>query len=157
MSTAAEPAAAAGPTAESPGPPAGHRTRPIGWVLRAVTSAHLVALAGQPVFAGVYLSGDYDALRWHATGADLVTSLGYVQLVVAVVAWLRLRRIWPFEATLALVVAETVQYFAGTAGALWLHLPLGVATVAGLVLLFVAVWRRPLDRRPGVRGEVGDA
>ncbi|MGW2426211.1 hypothetical protein ACWC0C_44645 [Streptomyces sp. NPDC001709] len=113
-------------------------------VLRAVVSAHLVAIVGQPVFAGIYLSGVYDGLGWHAIGADVVTSLGYVQLIAAVVLWVRLRRAWPFLATLALVAAETVQYFAGTAGALWLHLPLGVMTIAGLVVLFIAVWRRPV-------------
>ncbi|WP_225439672.1 hypothetical protein [Amycolatopsis eburnea] len=122
------------------------KTRPAGWVLRAVAAGHVVAIAGQPVFAGVYLSGDYDALRLHATGADVVTSLAYLQLVVAVVVWVRLRRAWPFFATTAVAAAETVQYFAGLDGALWLHLPLGVLTVAGLVVLVAAVWRRPLTR-----------
>ncbi|MGI5200534.1 hypothetical protein ACQEU6_02870 [Spirillospora sp. CA-108201] len=45
------------------------------------------------------------------------------------------------------MTAETVQYFAGMAGALWRHLPLGVATIAALVVQFVDVWRRPLGRR----------
>ncbi|MEV6987084.1 hypothetical protein AB0M95_38315 [Sphaerisporangium sp. NPDC051017] len=49
-----------------------HRTRLSGWVLRAIVSAHMAAIAGQPVFAGVYLSGDYDGLRRHAAGADVV-------------------------------------------------------------------------------------
>ena len=110
-----------------------------------MASLHLVAIAGQPVFAGVYLSGDYDGLRLHATGADVVTSLGYVQLIAAIVVWVRLRRAWPFLATAAVAAAETVQYFAGLDGALWLHLPLGVLTVAGLVTLVVALWRRPLE------------
>jgi hypothetical protein len=109
-----------------------------------VAGAHLVAIAGQPVFAGVYLSGDYDGLRLHSAGADVVTSLGYVQLIVAIVVWVRLRRAWPFLASTTVAAAETVQYFAGLAGALWLHLPLGVLTVAGLVVLVVALWRRPL-------------
>ncbi|MEV6833753.1 hypothetical protein AB0N17_04400 [Streptomyces sp. NPDC051133] len=120
-------------------------------VFRAVVSAHLIAIAGQPVFAGLYLSGVYDGLRWHAADADVVTSLGYVQLIVAVVLWVRLRRAWPFLATLALVAAETVQYFAGMAGALWLHLPLGVTTVAGLVVLFIAVWRAPVRQEKEAR------
>ncbi|MFD9896127.1 hypothetical protein ACFWY9_42835 [Amycolatopsis sp. NPDC059027] len=118
-----------------------------GGVLRAVVSAHLVGIIGQPVFAGVYLSGDYDGLGWHATGADVVTSIGYLQLIVAAVVWVRLRRAWPFLTTLALVAAETAQYFAGLAGALWLHLPLGVLTIAALVVQFIAVWRQPF-RRP---------
>jgi hypothetical protein len=122
------------------------RTSPAGWVLRAVVSVHVAAIFGQPVFAGVYLSGSYDGLSLHAAGADAVTSLGYIQLIAAIVVWARLRQAGPFLATLALVAAETVQYFAGLAGALWLHLPLGVATVAGLVVQFTAVWRRPLAR-----------
>ncbi|WP_051467416.1 hypothetical protein [Actinomadura oligospora] len=121
-------------------------TRPSWWVLRAVVSTHLVAIFGQPVFAGVLLSGDYDGLGLHEAGANLTTSLGYVQLIVTIVIWTRLRRAWPFIATLALVLAETVQYFAGMAGALWLHLPLGVATIAALVVQFIDVWRRPLTR-----------
>ncbi|WP_410791246.1 hypothetical protein [Kribbella sp. C-35] len=118
-----------------------------GWVLRGVVSAHLVAVFGQPVFAGVYLSGDFDGLRMHAVGADIVTSLGYLQVIAAVVVWVRLRQVWPFVASLGVVAAETVQYFAGQDGALWLHLPLGVMTVAAVVVLFIAVWRQPVVRR----------
>ncbi|MGW5360925.1 hypothetical protein [Actinopolymorpha pittospori] len=114
-----------------------------GWVMRALVSAHVVAILGQPVFAGVYLSGDFDGLRWHAAGANVVTSIGYLQVIAAIVVWVRSRQAWPFLATLVLVVAETVQYFAGMDGALWLHLPLGVLTIVGLVVLFIAVWRRP--------------
>ncbi|RZU11088.1 hypothetical protein EV645_6246 [Kribbella rubisoli] len=117
------------------------------WVLRGLVSAHLVAIAGQPVFAGVYLSGDFDGLRMHAAGANITTSIGYLQVIAAVVVWVRLRQSWPFVASLAVVVAETVQYFAGTGGALWLHIPLGVMTVAAVVMLFIAVWRQPLVRR----------
>ncbi|MFJ7069376.1 hypothetical protein [Streptomyces sp. NPDC101115] len=117
---------------------------------RAAVTTHVVAVFGQPVFAGVYLSGDFDGLGMHGTGADVVTSLCLVQLVVAIVLWARLRRAWPFLVTLALAVAETAQYFAGTAGALWLHIPLGVFTVAAAALLFAAVWLRPLVRPEAV-------
>ncbi|WP_035738239.1 hypothetical protein [Glycomyces arizonensis] len=136
---------------------AAHGTRPIGWVFRAVVSAHMVAIAGQPVFAGTYLSGDFDSLRWHTIGADAVTYIGYAQVVAAIAVWVRLRRAWPFAATMAVVAAETVQYFAGMEGALWLHLPLGVMTVAALVVQFIAVWRQPLSRRARANGEVRDA
>ncbi|MEV4171349.1 hypothetical protein [Nonomuraea sp. NPDC049709] len=131
---------------------AAQRTKRSGWTLRAVVSAHVVAIAGQPVFAGVYLTGDHDGLRWHALGADVVTSIGYLQVIVAITFWVRLRQAWPFLTTMAVVAAETVQYFAGLDGALWLHIPLGVTTVAALVVQFIAVWRRPLLRR-----EVRDA
>ncbi|WP_192810233.1 hypothetical protein [Actinomadura rudentiformis] len=127
------------------------RTTPSGWALRAVVSAHVVAIFGQPVFAGVFLSGDYEGLRLHEAGANVTTSVGYVQLIVAIVVWVRLRRVSPLLGTLALVAAETVQYFAGMEGALWLHFPLGVATIAALVVQFVGVWRRPLIRRDEAR------
>jgi hypothetical protein len=131
-----------------------------GWVLRGVVSAHLVAICAQPVFAGVYLSGDFDGLSLHAAGADVVTSIGYLQVIVAVVVWVRLRQVWPFAASLAVVAAETVQYFAGLDGALWLHIPLGVMTVAAVVMLFVTVWRRPIVRResksvPAIESKTG--
>ncbi|MGZ0153498.1 hypothetical protein ACXJJ3_40975 [Kribbella sp. WER1] len=115
-----------------------------GWVLRGLVAAHLVAIFAQPVFAGVYLSGDFDGLRMHAMGANIATSIGYLQLIAAVVVWVRLRQVWPFVATLGVVAAETVQYFAGQDGALWLHIPLGVVTIAAVVLMFVAIWRQPV-------------
>ncbi|GAA0935668.1 hypothetical protein [Nonomuraea longicatena] len=127
------------------------RLRPSEWILRAVVSAHVVAAIGQPVFAGVYMSGDYDGLMMHSTGADVVTSIGYAQLVVGIVVWARSRRSWPFWATAGVVAAETVQYFAGLWGALWLHFPLGVATVVALVVLFIAIWSRPLSWQKEVR------
>lgn len=116
-------------------------------LFRGLVSAHVLAIVGQPVFAGVYLTGDFDALLWHSVGANVVTSIGYVQLVVAVVIWVRQRRPWPCLATAGVVGAETVQYFAGLEGALWLHVPLGVMTVAALVVQFVAVWSAPVLRR----------
>ncbi|SEU40511.1 hypothetical protein SAMN05421811_11853 [Nonomuraea wenchangensis] len=121
----------------------------VGWAFRALVSAHVAAITGQPVLAGVYLSGDFDGLRWHAVGADVVTSIGYLQLFAGIAVWVRLRRAWPFATTTAVVAAETVQYFAGLEGALWLHVPLGVMTVAALVVQFIDVWRRPLPRRKG--------
>ncbi|GIH59684.1 hypothetical protein [Microbispora siamensis] len=123
------------------------RMTPAGWTLRAVVSAHAVAIAGQPVFAGMYLTGDYAGLSLHSAGADVVTSIGYLQVIVAIVVWVRLRQAWPFLATSAVVAAETVQYFAGLDGALWLHLPLGVTTVVAVVVQFIDVWRRPLLRQ----------
>ncbi|MGW1008112.1 hypothetical protein [Streptomyces sp. NPDC002520] len=122
-----------------------------GWVMRALVSAHVVAILGQPAFAGVYLSGDFDGLRWHALGANVVTSIGYLQAIAAIVVWVRSRQAWPFVATSALVAAETVQYFAGLDGALWLHLPLGVLTIVGLVVLFIAVWQQPIPREEAER------
>lgn len=125
------------------------RTGVAGRLFRAVVSAHTIAAFGQPVFAGVYLSGAIGGLEWHARGADLVFSLGLLQTAAGIAASVRMRRLWPGAVSLLVVVAETVQYMAGLAGALWLHLPLGVTIIAALTVLFVAAWARPLpDGRP---------
>jgi hypothetical protein len=127
--------------------PGSERTAASGWGLRAVATVHVAAAFAQPVFAGVFLSGDYDGIAWHRLGADVVFTIGLLQLAAAAAVWLRVRRAWPFWLSLALVAAETAQYLAGMDGALWLHLPLGVAVIAALAVGFIAVWMRPLPRR----------
>ncbi|MFJ8441526.1 hypothetical protein [Kitasatospora griseola] len=128
------------------------RSGPAGQVLRVLAAVHTVAVYGQPVFAGVYLSGAYDGLGWHLAGANAVTGLGYLQLIAAMVLWFRSRISWPLTGTAVVVIAETVQYFAGLDGTLWLHLPLGVATIAALTVLTIGLLRTPL---PG-RGQEAD-
>ena len=122
-------------------------TRPSGWVLRAIVSLHILAVIGQPIFAGLYLSGDRDALWLHLAGADAVAAIGYAQLVIAIVVWRRLGVLWPFVVSAAVAAAETLQYYAGMHGPLWLHIPLGVLIVAAVVVQFFAVWMLPLGRR----------
>ncbi|MEU9592720.1 hypothetical protein ACGF7W_22210 [Streptomyces sp. NPDC048219] len=123
-----------------------------GLLFRSVVTAHTVAAFGQPVFAGVYLTGEIEGLDWHARGADVVFSLGLLQFAVGVAVRVRTRRAWPAVISLLIVAAETGQYLAGTSGLLWVHLPLGVTTIAALALLAAAVWVRPLPRRTvGVR------
>ncbi|MFC7623085.1 hypothetical protein [Microlunatus sp. GCM10028923] len=110
-------------------------------LLRVVATAHGLAVFAQPVFAGAYLSGQYDRLALHALGADLVSYLGYGQLVITIVLLIIGGPRWPLPATLLVVAAETGQYVAGLAGALDLHVPLGVAIVAGNVVLVINLWR----------------
>ncbi|GAA3084968.1 hypothetical protein ACFQ0X_01070 [Streptomyces rectiviolaceus] len=123
------------------------RTGVAGGLFRASVALHTVVAFGQPVFAGVFLTGDIDGLELHARGADVVFALGLAQAVAGVVLSVRTRWWWPASASLLLVVAESVQYMAGMDGALWLHLPLGVAVIAALVVLFAVVWTRPLPGR----------
>ena len=111
---------------------------------------HAIAIFAQPVFAGGYLTGDYDMLALHRFGANLVFSIGLAQLVPSVLLWRRGGLRWPFWASLLLVLGETGQYFAGMAGALDLHIPLGVALVTLAALMLVASWRTE-DRRIGRR------
>lgn len=117
------------------------RGRVVLGALRGIVTAHTVAIFGQPVFAGSYLVGDYDMLALHAFGADLVSYLGLAQLVGAALLWWRAGTRWPFWTSLLLVAGETGQYFAGLAGALDLHVPLGVALVTLAAFVLVAIWR----------------
>ncbi|WP_409494446.1 hypothetical protein [Amycolatopsis sp. cmx-11-12] len=110
-------------------------------VNRVLVSAHAVAIIGQPVFAGGYLGGDYDMLWLHRWGADAVSYLAYAQILAALVLWLVRGPRWLFWISLLLAAGETAQYLAGMAGALDLHIPLGVALVTGVVLTTIAVWR----------------
>lgn len=113
---------------------------PLG-TLRAIATIHVVAIFAQPVFAGRFLTGDYDMLRLHALGADLVFYLGLAQLAAALVLWRRGGLRWPAVVSLAVALGETAQYFAGLAGALDLHVPLGVALVTTAAIILVALWR----------------
>lgn len=110
-------------------------------MVRGFVTLHAIAIFGQPVFAGSYLIGDYDMLALHRLGANLVFSIGLAQLAPTAWMWWRGGPRWPFWASLLLVLGETAQYFAGMAGALDLHIPLGVALVTSAVLLLIAVWR----------------
>ncbi|RKT54291.1 hypothetical protein [Saccharothrix australiensis] len=109
-------------------------------VSRVLVSVHAVAIIGQPVFAGGYLNGDYDMLWAHRWGADIVSYLSYAQVVAALVLWLARGPRWLFAVSLLVTVGETGQYVAGLAGALDLHVPLGVALVAAMALTTIAVW-----------------
>nr|WP_221471464.1 hypothetical protein [Amycolatopsis umgeniensis] len=110
-------------------------------VNRVLVSAHAVAIIGQPVFAGGYLGGDYDMLWLHKWGADAVSYLAYAQILAALVLWLVRGPRWLFWVSLLLAAGETAQYLAGMAGALDLHIPLGVALVTGVVLTTIGIWR----------------
>lgn len=110
-------------------------------VLRVIAAAHAVAVFGQAVFAGRYLSGDYDMLGVHATVADVVAFLGLAQLACAVVLWWRGGLRWPTWMSLLVVLGEIGQYLAGQASALDLHVPLGVVLAILTTILLVALWR----------------
>lgn len=128
-------------TIETPTAPQRQRGQTVLGMVRGLATVHAVAIFAQPVFAGRYLIGDYDMLALHALGADLVFYLGLAQLVPSALLWWRGGLRWPFWASLLLVLGETGQYFAGLAGALDLHVPLGVALVTGASIMVVAIWR----------------
>lgn len=111
------------------------------WLLRVLVTVHMLAVCIQPVLAGLYLSGDFDALALHATNASILTSLSLLQLIGAVLFWLAGRgRWWPALCAVVLFVAETLQIGYGYSRVLYLHIPLGVVIVCGSVLLTIGIW-----------------
>ncbi|NNG39403.1 hypothetical protein HJ588_08950 [Flexivirga sp. ID2601S] len=114
-------------------------------VVRVLAVIQVVAVMGQASFAGLFLSGRYDMLGLHQHGADLVWYGGLLQLLLTLgFGWSS--HSWAAAGFTALIViAETAQYFAGVAGALYLHIPLGVSIAVGVVLFAVWIfrWKRP--------------
>jgi hypothetical protein len=111
-------------------------------VLRISAALHGLAVLAQPVLAGAYLSGDVDALVFHAINADTAAAFGVFQLIAAIVfVWKGRGRPWAIWATLGIVLAEQVQIPIGLEGVLAVHIPLGVSIVSMQILLTVWLFR----------------
>ncbi len=135
-------------------PPAPARTagpRVTLWLLRAVTTLFLLAVLAQPVLAGLYLAGEWDALGVHSGNAVLVEALSLFLLLAALAYWLAGRGRGRFAlAAVLLWLATGMQAGFGYARLLGMHIPLGVAIVTAAVLFTIWVWRRDAGtpRRP---------
>ncbi|MQA16233.1 MAG: hypothetical protein GEV09_19420 [Pseudonocardiaceae bacterium] len=127
-------------TSTAPATPTGPRVTL--WVLRTVSVLLLLAVLAQPVLAGLYLSGEWDALGLHSGNAVLVESLSFFLLLAALAYWLagRGRGRVALAATL-LFIAAVMQSGFGYARQLGLHIPLGVAVVTASVVFTVWVCR----------------
>lgn len=129
-------------------PARARRPRLILWGLRLVTALHLCAVLVQPLLAGRFLTGDVDAIGLHGAVGLLVVLTGLVLAVTALgyVAVVR-GRWWLVSVAAALFLAEGLQLGMGTARALQVHVPLGVAITVTATLLAGWAWS-PAARRP---------
>jgi hypothetical protein len=118
------------------------------WLLRAGLTAHVLAAALQPVLAGMFLTGDVDAIEAHGLTA---TALGLVCLTCAGISVGYVTagrgRIWVLPALLALFTVETGQIIVGYLRVLQVHIPGGVTIIVASVLLAIWVWT-PSAARP---------
>lgn len=106
-----------------------------------VTAAAVLAFA-QAALAGAFLGGHYGALDLHSINADFAAVAALGMAVVGVLIWRPGRgAAWPALVSLGVLMAEALQIHAGYARSLGLHVPLGVAIVAGLLVLALRVWR----------------
>ncbi|MCE3550267.1 hypothetical protein LWC33_02195 [Pseudonocardia sp. RS11V-5] len=131
-------------------PPDARRPRATLWILRVLLSVHVLAVLGQPLLAGLYLSGDVDAITVHGIVGSALAGLGLV-LIGGAAAYVLVGRgrWWVLPATVVLFFAEGLQVGFGYARQLNLHVPLGVLIVTVSVLLAAWVWTPAA--RPGRR------
>lgn len=134
------------------------------WLLRAVVTVHLLAVAVQPVLAGLFLTGDVAAIEVHGLVGSVLAawSLLVIAVTVGYVAGGH-GKLWVLPAMVVLFLAEGFQIGMGYARTLQAHIPLGVVIVAVSLLLAIWVWspwaRVPRGARPpaSVPGKGGDA
>jgi hypothetical protein len=117
-------------------------------VLRVVAALHALDMILQPMLAGMYLSGQVDALTLHSINGDTVAALGLIQLGAAIAfVWRGKGRSWALWATLGVVLAEELQVQFGYAGLIAVHIPLGVSVISLQILLTVWLFRAEAARR----------
>jgi hypothetical protein len=114
--------------------------------LRLIAAVHAIAICLQPILAGVYLNGSGSALRIHEPIGLAVTFTGLFQLLIATIYWRSGGRLLAPVTTLLITLGEALQVGMGYSRQLAIHIPLGIALVAGAVGF--AVWTsRPAARR----------
>ncbi|GAA4976476.1 hypothetical protein WHI96_17165 [Pseudonocardia tropica] len=95
-----------------------------------------VMVLAQVVLAGAVLDAADGATTGHAGVGGTLIVVAMLQAVLAVpAAWPGGLPGWPVAAAAALVVADIAQVAVGHAGLLAVHVPLGVAIVAGQLVL----------------------
>ncbi len=135
-----------------PTAPSGRRPRASLWTLRFLLTAHLVAVLAQPVLAGLFLTGDVDAIEVHGLVGSLL-ALVAMSLMAGALAYVigGRGRLWVLPVTVLLFLAEGFQIGVGHSRALEVHIPLGVAIVVVAVLLAAWVWTPSAARPRGAR------
>ena len=118
------------------------------WLLRAALTVHLLAVLAQPVLAGLFLTGDIDAIAVHGTIGSTLAAVDLLVIGVTLVHVLGGRgRLWVLPVIVVLFLAVGLQVGMGYARTLEIHVPLGVAIVTASVLLAAWVWS-PSAGRP---------
>lgn len=123
------------------------------WALaRWVLIVHAALLVAQPFIAGTMLDGrSADAQAWHLNIGMALPAIGFVQIIVTLLAW-RLAR-WPqgaFTGSIAVWVLELAQFFIGYLGMpLAMHIPLGLLLVVAGVGMAYYYGYRDAPAQPG--------
>ena len=124
------------------------RPRATLWTLRTLLTLFLLAVLAQPVLAGMFLTGDVDAIGVHGLVGSFL-ALGAMALIAVALAYVLAGRgtVWVLPVTVLLFLAVGFQIAAGYARQLELHIPLGVLIVTTSVLVTAWSWT-PWAARP---------
>ncbi|ODU00039.1 MAG: hypothetical protein ABS81_24575 [Pseudonocardia sp. SCN 72-86] len=125
--------------AATPAPPRSPRVSL--WLLRGIVTAHLLAVLCQPILAGLFLTGDVEAIEIHGLVGSIVgiLTIGTIGVAIAYVTGGR-GRLWVLPVAVVLFLVEGYQIGIGYSRTLQVHIPLGVAIVVTSVLLAVWAW-----------------
>lgn len=127
--------------------------RPARWAFRWVITLHAAAAFAQAVFAGRFLSGDYDMLRAHFINSQVVGGLAVAQVIVGVLYWKPGGGPgWPALASGGLLALEPFQIAAGIKRVIGIHVPLAVLIITLAIVFAVWAWRPTFGRRRPTTG-----
>lgn len=118
------------------------------WTLRVVTALTTFLVLVQPVYAGLFVTGNVLWLGMHSAGGVFIALLAIFQVVVAVLVWRPGRGpSWPIWASVVFLVLVIAQMGLGFARERAMHIPLGTLLFAFALVMLVAVWSPRLRRR----------
>jgi len=133
-------------------PAAPPRPRRSLWLLRGVLTVYLLGVLAQPVLAGMFLTGDVDAIDAHA---DIGTALEAMTMLVVGASLLYVvgghGRVWILPVAVVLFIAVGLQIGMGYLRRLEIHIPLGVAIVTASVILTAWAWSPAAARSRAAR------
>lgn len=112
--------------------------------LRGTTALMTLDGFAQPIFAGRFMAGSYDGLDAHAMNGMVMAAGMLLMTLCFAIAW-RFGAA-PGRATaqcVAMTIGTGVEIALGHQQILAVHIPLGVALIAGLVVVTVQTWRPP--------------
>lgn len=122
------------------------------WILRATLVLHAALAVLQPIMAGIYLSGEADAMtNLHSPIGSTLWMLAMLQILIAGLSWRGGGRALPFGVSIGVFVAEFVQLVLGSTHRVALHVPLGTLIVTTVVWL--AIWSFRPAARPVARSK----
>jgi hypothetical protein len=112
------------------------------YLLRTLATAHALLACSQAVTIGQYLDGHYALVRLHGIVASNLILLAAALGAISVGYVIARGRPWPAIGCVPLFFIDGIQTGMGYQHRLGVHVPLGVAIVAGSLAIAVWSWTR---------------